>query len=80
MDAELNARLNRIEELTALAAKNILNIKDASVILGRSEKTIRNRLEEIPHYYGPLGLMFRRDELENWMCAVKCQPINTNLI
>ena len=75
MDAELEARLNRLEELTALAAKNVLSIKDASILLGRSEKTIRNRLSEIPHYYGGTGLVFKRSELENWQCQVQCKPI-----
>lgn len=75
MDAELEARLNRLEELTALAAKNVLSIRDASILLGRSEKTIRNNLDEIPHYYGGTGLVFKRSELEAWQCQVKCRPI-----
>lgn len=74
MDAELESRLNRLEELTTLAAKNILSVKDAALLLGRSEKTIRNRLADIPHYYGPMGVTFRRSELEDWMCPVKCTP------
>ena len=74
MEAELDTRLKRLEDLTALAAKNVLSIKDASLLLGRSEKTIRNRLDEIPHYYGGTGLVFRRDELEAWQCQVKCSP------
>lgn len=75
MDAELDKRLRRIEELTLLAAKNVLSIKEAALLLGRSEKTIRNRLDEIPHYWGGTGLAFRRDELEAFQCKVKCTPI-----
>ena len=74
MDAELDIRLKRIEEMAALAAKNVISIKEAAILIGRSEKTIRNRLDEIPHYYGGTGLVFRRDELEQWQCQVKCTP------
>lgn len=74
--SELDARLDRIEQMTLLAAKNVLSVKEAAMLLGRSEKTIRNRLDEIPHYYGPMGVTFRRQELEDWMCQVKCTPIN----
>ena len=75
MDTELDLRLRRLEEMTLLAAKNVLSIREAALLLGRSEKTIRNRLDEIPHYYGGTGLAFRRDELESWQCKVKCNPI-----
>lgn len=75
MDTELDIRLRRLEEMTLLAAKNVLSLREAALLLGRSEKTIRNRLDEIPHYYGGTGLAFRRDELENWQCKVKCNPI-----
>lgn len=75
MEAELKDRLNRIEELTRLAARNVLSIRDASLLLGRSEKTIRNNLDSIPHYYGGTGLAFKRDELEAWQCQVKCKPV-----
>ena len=61
--------------MTLLAAKNVLSVKEAALLLGRSEKTIRNRIDEIPHYYGPMGITFRRQELEDWMCQVKCSPI-----
>ena len=52
-----------------------MNIKEAARFMGRSEKTVRNRLKEIPHYYGPLGVVFKRKELEDWMCQIKCNPI-----
>lgn len=59
-----------------MAYKNVLNIHEAAELLCRSEKTIRNRLHDIPHYYGGVGLVFRRDELEAWMCQVKCKPLS----
>lgn len=67
MDADLDRRLGRLEALTSIIAKNVLTLKDAAILLGRSEKTIRRRLNEIPHHHGPMGLVFRRDELENWL-------------
>ena len=75
MDNELDIRLQRIEQTALLAAKNVLSLKEAAQIMGRSEKTVRNRLDEIPHYHGPLGVMFKRDELESWMCQVRINPM-----
>lgn len=75
MDTELSARLDRIEALSLLGAKNVLSVKEAALLLGRSEKTVRNRLSEIPHYRGAMGVVFKRDELEAWLCRVECKPI-----
>ena len=61
-------------ERISISEKNILNVKEAAMLVGRSEKTIRNRLSEIPHYYGPFGVYFKRDELESFLCQVKCMP------
>lgn len=74
MDAELEKRLQRIEEMTLLAAKNVLSVRDVALLTGRSEKTIRNRLDEIPHYRGGTGIVFKRSEIESWMCQVECKP------
>lgn len=74
MDAELDTRLSQIEKMALLAAKNVLSISDAALLIGRSEKTIRNRLQEIPHYYGGTGIVFRREDLESWQCQVKHVP------
>lgn len=68
------ARKATPEEIALILSKNILNVHEAAVLMGRSEKTVRNRIDEIPHYYGPLGVMFKRDELEAWLCQVKCTP------
>lgn len=56
------------------AKKTIITIKEAAAIASRSVKTIRNRLNEIPHYIGPLGVFFRRDEFESWLLQVKVTP------
>lgn len=74
MDTELSARLDRIEEMTLLGAKSVLSIKEAALLIGRSEKTLRNRISEIPHYYGGTGLVIKREDLEAWQCKVKHIP------
>lgn len=71
MDAELDMRLRRLEALTSIISKNVLTLKEAAILLGRSEKTIRRRLPEIPHCNGPMGLVFKRSELEGWMYTDK---------
>lgn len=62
-------------DIRLLSVKNVLSLKEAALLMGRCEKTIRNRLDEIPHYYGPMGVVFRKDELEAYMCQVKCTPV-----
>ena len=76
MDADLQERLDRIERLTLLSAKNVLTVDDVALLLGRSPKTIRNQIATIPHYKNGKSVYFRREELEQWQCQVKCTPIN----
>lgn len=78
MDKEIESRLERIEAYTLLAAKNVLNVNEVALLIGRSPKTIRNRMDEIPHYTGPEGIRFIRSEIEEWMCAVQHTPIAIN--
>lgn len=68
METELKKRLDRIEGLVLLGVKKVLSVKEAALLLGRSEKTIRNRINEIPHYVGGTGIVFRREDLEAWQC------------
>lgn len=75
MDAELTARLDRIEKLTLLAAKDVLTVDDAALLMGKSPKTVRNNLGEIPHYKNGRGVWIRRKELEDYLCQVKITPV-----
>lgn len=76
MDAELNNRLERIERMTLLAAKNVLSVDDLALLLGLSPKTIRNQIDDIPHYRDAKAhVWFKRSEIENWQCRVKHTPI-----
>lgn len=70
MDEEIKQQLDRIEQYSMIAAKNVLNIKEASFILGLSEQSIRNkaRNHEISCYRPNHNtLYFKKSELEDWM-------------
>lgn len=71
MDAELKERFDRIETLTLLGAKNVLTIKDVALLLGKSPRTIRNIVDELPHYRNGHGIWFKKSEIEAWQCQVK---------
>ena len=76
MDSEITRRLDRIERLTLLAAKNVLTVDDLALLLGKSPKTIRNQADEFPHYKNGKNVYFRKDEIEDFLCRVKCTPIS----
>lgn len=71
---DILSRLDKIEALASLAAKTVLTVKDLALLTGKSVKTIQNRLDEIPHYNGPMGVCFDRGEVESWMKAIHCRP------
>ena len=75
MDAEIKSQLNRIEKLTLLAAKNVLTVDDLALRSGRSPRTIRNQINEFPHYKNGKSVYFRKDEIESYLCQVKHTPI-----
>lgn len=66
-DEDLEVRLTRIEKLTLLAAKNVLNVDDVALLTGKSSKTIRNNIKTIPHYRNRFGTWFKRDDIERWL-------------
>lgn len=70
MDKEIKQQLDRIEQYAMIAAKTMLNIKEASFILGMTEQSIRikARNNELPCYKPNVNrLYFKKDELEAWM-------------
>lgn len=75
MDAELKARFDRIESLALLGAKNVLSIQDVALLLGKSPKTIRNMVDEMPHYRNGHGIWFKKSEIEDWQCQVQHKAI-----
>lgn len=74
---DIIARLDRIEKMSLLAAKNVLSVDDLALLLGRSAKTIRNQIADIPHYKNGRGVWFKREEIEAWQCQVKCTPVSS---
>jgi len=73
----LDERLKRIERFSLLAAKNMLNIEDASFLTGISKSTLYKYTctNQIPHYK-PNGrvIYFDRKEIDEWM---KRNRVNT---
>ena len=63
-------QLDRIERYSLLAAKNVLDLEDASIVLGIAKSTLYKMTmrKEIP-YYKPNGKLvyFDKKELEDWM-------------
>ena len=63
------ARLERIEKMTLLAAKLVLNTEDVAMLTGYStayiDQLVKSR--EIPYYKRGNRRFFDRDEVEDWM-------------
>lgn len=70
MNEEIKKQLDRIEQYAMIAAKNVLNIKEAAIILGMSVEGVRFivRNGKIPSYKpNPHRIYFKKSELEDWM-------------
>lgn len=70
IDPEIKEQLDRIELYSLIAAKNVLNIDEAAIILGMTvrgvRENVRNRI--IPCYKPNANLLyFKKSELEEWM-------------
>ena len=74
-EIELEQRLERIEQYTLLAAKNVLTMDEACMLTGLSKARMYALTSEkkIPHYKQG-KLYFKRKELEQWMT---CHRIKT---
>ena len=70
MIQEIISRLERIESLSTLAAKNVLNIDDVAILTGMSKGYVYQLTHDkkIP-FYKPTGkqIYFDRSEVEAWM-------------
>lgn len=56
MEAEVEMKLKQIEQVAVLAAKEVLSVKDVSLLTGLKESYIRKLVEQsrLPHYR-PMG-------------------------
>ena len=69
----LDARLDRIEQLTLIGAKNVLDLDEAVLLTGLSKGHIYRLTSErqIPHFKKCRHLYFKKQELEDWMLEHK---------
>lgn len=77
---EIAQRLDRLERMTALSAKNVLDINDTAELTGYSVKYLRLLIakRDIPHYRRGNRLYFDRDEIEDWMLGERI-PTNEEM-
>lgn len=68
---EIMKRLDRLETLTLLGAKSVLNLEDVVLLTGLSKSTIYKKTanRELPYYRAENGkqIFFRKSELEDWL-------------
>lgn len=72
---EIKDKLDRIERLTLLAAKPVLDIQEAVLFTGFSQGHLYRltSTREIPHYKKDRKLYFKKSELEEWMLEQRVQ-------
>ena len=65
----IEERLERIERTIVLASKEILNVAECALLLGKSESRIRHMISErmIPYYKVGGRTVFSKSELEKHM-------------
>ncbi|MBD5144167.1 MAG: helix-turn-helix domain-containing protein [Ruminococcus sp.] len=66
----IEQRLARIESLLSIGVKDVLSVKEAAAMLGKSESRIRHLVSsrQIPHYRNDAGrITFLKSELETWL-------------
>lgn len=65
----INCKLDRIEQLTIISSKSVLDLAEAALFTGYSESHLYNLTSKraIPHYKKSRKLYFKKNELEEWM-------------
>lgn len=66
---ELSEQLGRVERLTAISAKPVLDLDEAALFTGFSKGHLYRLTSErqIPHYKKSRKLYFKKTELEAWL-------------
>ncbi len=69
----LNDRLDRIEQLTLLGVKSVLDIHEVALLTGFTVAHLYQLTSrrEIPHYKKGKKLYFNKEEVERWMTSKK---------
>lgn len=72
---QIKERLDKIEELTLIGAKSVLNLEETVRLTGLSKgqlyRLTSNR--KIPHYKLNRKLFFRKSEVEEWLLSNRVQ-------
>lgn len=68
-------RLDRIERMLTLATKRVFSVADLAAYIGVSEKTVRNNVQDIPHYKQNGRVYFRRSEVDEYLCRERKETI-----
>lgn len=77
-NSEIKEQLDRIEQYSMIAAKSMLNIKEAAFILGMSVEGVKMNVRKriIPCYKpNENRLYFKKCELEDWMMQNRCKSM-----
>ena len=74
----ITERLDRIERLALLGAKNVLGIEEASLLTGFTTGHIYRLTsnKQIPHYKKKRKLYFNKPELEEWLLDRKVLSVS----
>lgn len=66
---ELSDKLDRIEQLTLISSKTVLDLTEAAAFTGYSESHLYNLTSRkaVPHYKKNRKLYFKKSELEDWL-------------
>lgn len=69
MKVGIEERIERIEKLLIVSAKQVLNAGECTLMLGISESRVRHLAcdKDIPHYKKGKLLFFKKSEIEDWM-------------
>lgn len=79
---ELSDKLDRIEQLTLISSKTVLDLTEAAAFTGYSESHLYNLTSRktVPHYKKNRKLYFKKSELEDWLLEHKvktCKDIDS---
>jgi excisionase family DNA binding protein len=77
---DIAQRLDKLETLTALASKDVLDVNETAQLTGYTAKYLRLLISrhEIPHYRRGNRIYFSRDEVEEWMLGERI-PTNEEM-
>lgn len=73
----MGEKLDRIERLTLIAAKPVLDLSEAALFTGFSTGHLYRLTSghEIPHYKKARKLYFKKSELEEWMTEDRVKTV-----